>query len=121
MPSSGVFVIRRLQDDMQYSAGGETFNKRYIWKSLTDWKTWIASKWYIFVSIDPSLTSILSGDIHGIVSRNLRPKLTDDTHQSQRWTSLRVLAVHTNCYKPGGSPCISHTRSVDGDAYSIAR
>lgn len=44
MPSSGVFVIRRLQDDMQYSAGGETFNKRYIWKSLTDWKTWIASK-----------------------------------------------------------------------------
>ncbi|KAF8641172.1 hypothetical protein AX17_000807 [Amanita inopinata Kibby_2008] len=37
-----VFVIRRLHDDMQFSAGREKFEKRYIWQSITDWKTWIA-------------------------------------------------------------------------------
>jgi len=40
---SGVFIIRRLQDDMQLSAAGETLKIKYVWKSLTDWKTWIAS------------------------------------------------------------------------------
>lgn len=39
----GVFVIRRLQDDMMFSAAGEAFKKRYIWQSLSDWKTWLAS------------------------------------------------------------------------------
>ncbi|KAF9462113.1 major facilitator superfamily domain-containing protein [Collybia nuda] len=38
-----VFVIRRLQDDMQFSAAGEVFQKKYIWRSLMDWKTWVAS------------------------------------------------------------------------------
>jgi len=42
-----VFVIRRLQDDMQFSAAGETFNKKYIYKSLTDWKTWVAMGIYM--------------------------------------------------------------------------
>ena len=36
-------VIRRLQDDDQYSAAGEKFKMRYIFKSLADWKTWVAS------------------------------------------------------------------------------
>ncbi|RDB29414.1 hypothetical protein Hypma_015660 [Hypsizygus marmoreus] len=42
-----VFVIRRLQDDMQFSAAGETFKKDYIYKSLTDWKTWVAMGIYM--------------------------------------------------------------------------
>ena len=36
-------VIRRLQVDDQFSAAGESFKMRYIFKSFTDWKTWIAS------------------------------------------------------------------------------
>ena len=36
-------VIRRLQVDDQFSAAGENFKVRYIFKSLADWKTWIAS------------------------------------------------------------------------------
>ena len=36
-------VIRRLQVDDQYSAAGENFKMRYIFKSLADWKTWVAS------------------------------------------------------------------------------
>jgi hypothetical protein len=39
----GVFIIRRLQDDMQFSAAGEAFKREYVWKSLMDRKTWIAS------------------------------------------------------------------------------
>ncbi|EGO05158.1 hypothetical protein SERLA73DRAFT_128891 [Serpula lacrymans var. lacrymans S7.3] len=37
-----VFVIRRLQADLQFSAGGEKFKAQYIWQSLTDWKTYLA-------------------------------------------------------------------------------
>ena len=36
-------VIRRLQVDNQYSAAGESFKMKYIFKSLADWKTWVAS------------------------------------------------------------------------------
>ena len=36
-------VIRRLQVDDQYSAAGESFKMRYIFKSLSDWKTWVGS------------------------------------------------------------------------------
>ncbi|KAH0838212.1 MFS general substrate transporter [Lanmaoa asiatica] len=39
-----VFVIRRLRADMQFSAGGEQFKKKYVWQSLKDWKTYIASE-----------------------------------------------------------------------------
>lgn len=42
-----VFMIRRLQDDMQFSAAGETLKREYVWKSLTDWKTWIAMGIYM--------------------------------------------------------------------------
>jgi len=36
-------VIRRLQSDDQFSAGGETFKVKYIFKSILDWKTWVGS------------------------------------------------------------------------------
>lgn len=35
------FVIKRLQEDDQFSAGGENLRWKYIWDSLLDWKTWI--------------------------------------------------------------------------------
>lgn len=36
-------VIRRLQGDDQFSAAGESFKMKYIFKSFLDWKTWVAS------------------------------------------------------------------------------
>ncbi|KAJ7224133.1 major facilitator superfamily domain-containing protein [Mycena pura] len=39
-------VIRRLQADDQYSAGGEALRWKYIWKSLIDWKTWVGMAVY---------------------------------------------------------------------------
>ena len=38
------FVIRRLQTDDQYSAVGEEFKAKYIWQSLSNWKTYVTSK-----------------------------------------------------------------------------
>jgi hypothetical protein len=43
----GVFVIQRLQADAQFSAGGEAFRKKYLWQSLTDWKTWLGMQVYM--------------------------------------------------------------------------
>ncbi|KIY49917.1 MFS general substrate transporter [Fistulina hepatica ATCC 64428] len=40
-PEERVAVIRRLQNDDQFSAAGESFKIRYIWMSIRDWKTWI--------------------------------------------------------------------------------
>ncbi|KDQ61513.1 hypothetical protein JAAARDRAFT_76589 [Jaapia argillacea MUCL 33604] len=40
-------VIRRLQGDDQFSAAGEKLKMKYIWKSLTDWKTWLAMVLYM--------------------------------------------------------------------------
>jgi hypothetical protein len=37
-------VIRRLQGDAQFSAAGEKMQWRHIRKALTDWKTYLASK-----------------------------------------------------------------------------
>lgn len=42
--STGVWVIRRLQADLKFSAGGESFRWQYLWQCLTDWKTYFASK-----------------------------------------------------------------------------
>lgn len=39
-----VWVVRRLQEDQQFSAGGEKFRFKYIWDTLKDVKTWMASK-----------------------------------------------------------------------------
>ncbi|PSR75912.1 hypothetical protein PHLCEN_2v8826 [Hermanssonia centrifuga] len=38
-----VWVVRRLQSDSKFSAGGEIFKMKHVWDSLTDWKTWVAS------------------------------------------------------------------------------
>ncbi|GJJ11312.1 hypothetical protein Clacol_005544 [Clathrus columnatus] len=35
------FVVRRLQEDDQFSAAGENLRWKYIFDSLKDWKTWI--------------------------------------------------------------------------------
>jgi len=32
---------------MQFSAAGEKFHKKYVWQSLTDWKTWVAMAIYM--------------------------------------------------------------------------
>ena len=37
-------VIRRLQDDGQYSAAGEKLKLKYIWQSVTDWRTYLTSR-----------------------------------------------------------------------------
>lgn len=37
-------VIRRLQSDDQFSAAGEELRWKYIWQSIFDWKTWLASQ-----------------------------------------------------------------------------
>ncbi|KAH7885894.1 major facilitator superfamily domain-containing protein [Phlebopus sp. FC_14] len=42
-----IFVIRRLRADMQFSAGGEQFELKYIRQSLTDWKTYLAMGIYM--------------------------------------------------------------------------
>ncbi|KAG6911530.1 hypothetical protein DXG01_011832 [Tephrocybe rancida] len=44
---TGVFVIRRLQADMQFSASGEKFRMSYVYQSLRDWKTWVAMGIYM--------------------------------------------------------------------------
>jgi len=41
------FVVRRLQGDDQFSAAGEKFQMKYIFKSMLDWKTWIAMVIYV--------------------------------------------------------------------------
>ena len=45
-------VIRRLQEDDQFSAAGETLRMKYIWKSLLDWKTWVGSACAPLVCVD---------------------------------------------------------------------
>ena len=44
-------VIRRLQNDDQFSAGGETFKLRNIVSSLKDWKTWLGSELGLLVTL----------------------------------------------------------------------
>lgn len=46
-------VIRRLQNDSQYSAAGEKFKMRYVWRSIFDWKTWFAM--LIYMGVDGPL------------------------------------------------------------------
>ncbi|KAF9569886.1 MFS general substrate transporter [Agrocybe pediades] len=42
-----LFVVQRLQEDMKLSAAGESFHTKYIWQSLSDWKTWVAMGIYM--------------------------------------------------------------------------
>ena len=37
-------IIRRLQTDDQYSAAGEDFRAKYIWKGVSNWRTYLTSK-----------------------------------------------------------------------------
>ncbi|KAF8167777.1 major facilitator superfamily domain-containing protein [Crassisporium funariophilum] len=67
-----VFVIRRLEDDMKLSAGGETFRKKYIWQSLTDWKTWVSMG--IFMGFDGPLYAF-SLFLPTIINQVMRPLL----------------------------------------------
>ncbi|PWN47220.1 MFS general substrate transporter [Violaceomyces palustris] len=39
-------VIARLQSDQQFSAGGEEFQWKNVWKSILDWKTWVGMGMY---------------------------------------------------------------------------
>lgn len=64
----GVWVIRRLQEDMQFSAGGEQFKMKYISQSLRDWKTWLASTSCIYRTHFCMQLNVFSGNIHGFVS-----------------------------------------------------
>lgn len=41
------FVIRRLQEDDQFSAAGEKLKWKWVWDSLLDWKTWIGMLVYM--------------------------------------------------------------------------
>jgi len=43
-------VIRRLQDDDQFSAAGEKFKLRNIISSFKDWKTWLGSELRLLVT-----------------------------------------------------------------------
>ncbi|THH33543.1 hypothetical protein EUX98_g636 [Antrodiella citrinella] len=42
-----VWVVRRLQDDMKFSAGGEKFKFKFVKQSLLDWKTYFAMLIYM--------------------------------------------------------------------------
>lgn len=61
-------VIRRLQQDDQFSAGGENLKLKYIWKSLLDWKTWVGSEYpcSVHCSRARSLSDSFSAAIHGV-------------------------------------------------------
>jgi MFS family permease len=38
----GVYVIRKLKGDMQFSADEEKLKLKYLWQCLTDWKTFVS-------------------------------------------------------------------------------
>ncbi|KZO94375.1 MFS general substrate transporter [Calocera viscosa TUFC12733] len=40
------FVVRRLQEDDQFSAAGEEFKFRYVWSAVRDWKVWVGMLCY---------------------------------------------------------------------------
>ncbi|THH08861.1 hypothetical protein EW145_g2422 [Phellinidium pouzarii] len=40
-PRERTFLIRRLQEDDQFSASGEVMHWKSVWKSFADWKTWM--------------------------------------------------------------------------------
>lgn len=64
----GVFIIRRLQSDMKFSAAGEKFYFKYVLRSLKDWKTWVASTYFHNKYPDIDERSGDSGTLHGVVS-----------------------------------------------------
>lgn len=53
------FIIRRLQEDDQFSAAGEKFKIKYLWQSISDWKTWVGSVFIILVPLYASTEYLL--------------------------------------------------------------
>lgn len=51
-------MIRRLQNDGQFSAGGEEARWKYIWRSIIDWKTWVGSESGVISKTNDSLTGV---------------------------------------------------------------
>ena len=65
-------VIRRLQQDDQFSAAGESLKLKYIWQSLLDWKTWVGSACFSLIIQDKALTRMSQCYCTwGALSRNL--------------------------------------------------
>ena len=62
-----MYVIRRLREDLRFSAGGEKFEFKYLRQCLTDWKTYIASEYYYDADSGTLMHLPSSGDLHGIV------------------------------------------------------
>lgn len=80
-------VIRRLQEDDQFSAAGENLKLKYIWQSLIDWKTWVCSK---------SCSPVLPHFAHGLT-------LSSVTVHGQRWSTIRFLVVSPYYHQSGES------------------
>ena len=70
-------VIRRLQQDDQFSAAGEKLKWRYLVQSLRDWKTWLGSMWF---PGDRRVTTLISPTCSAVVHGLGRP-------------SVRILAI----------------------------
>lgn len=68
----GVWVVRRLQSDFKFSAGGEKFKFKYVKQSLLDWKTWIASEFFCMDTCVSSHHNSCSAYLHGLVSAMTR-------------------------------------------------
>lgn len=59
-------VVRRLQGDDQFSAAGEKLRMKYIWQSLLDWKTWLASMCPDFPHTVDSQVCFFSDYLYGL-------------------------------------------------------
>lgn len=54
---------------MKFSAAGESFKMKYVKQCMTDWKTYIASKQLVYITLQCifRLTALSSGHIYGLV------------------------------------------------------
>jgi hypothetical protein len=61
----GVYVIRKLQDDLRFSTDEEKFELKYVWQCLRDWKTYAGSGFLSQYLISHRDNLILSGNNYG--------------------------------------------------------
>ena len=80
-------VIRRLQSDNQHSATGEKFKVEYVWQSVSDWRTYLASR--KFFSFPPRASLIDWVSFTSVYVRRMRR------------TYLRVLIIPPYNHQPG--------------------
>ncbi|TFY82826.1 hypothetical protein EWM64_g1190 [Hericium alpestre] len=93
-----VFVVRRLQDDMQFSAGGEKFKMKYVWDALTDWKTYIAMGIYMgfdgplfaFSLFTPTILNQLG---YGTTASNLLAWVSSNVEGSYKRSAVFGMAI----------------------------